>query len=104
MRAHDELHRTRTLHAATVLAASGAPAFMRGKRHYADPFPALPDQAPIVGIEMGFKPPEDASEGSAQRGKRLPQRGPDQRLQEFIAHHQYRIGDIGRKPPPETLA
>ncbi len=53
---------------------------------------------------MGFKPPEDASEGSAQRRKRFPQRGSDQRLQEFIAHHQYWIGDIGCKPPPETMA
>ena len=53
---------------------------------------------------MSFKPPEYASEGSAKRRKRLAQRGRSERLQEFIAHHQYRIGDIGRKPAPETMA
>src|SRR6185295_10958186 len=66
-RAHDEPIGARALHAPDVLAAADAMSALGRHRHYADAFAALPDEPPVVGIEMTGEPPQHARERATER-------------------------------------
>src|SRR5438552_19106105 len=77
---------------------------MSAKWRLADSFPALPDQSPVIGIEMALEPLRHASDGAAGCCERLLRHGQRENRQELVAKHQRRISDIGRQPAFEAMA